>query len=229
MLGSKQRFAIYFAPDDQSDLARFGEVALKRKPNAEDSALGPVYGRDLTQHKTFAAFPRHYGFHATLKAPFELQDNTQIGKLERALEQFCCLHSPVPLTALKPAILAGFIALVCEPSASLKQLAFEVVKAFEPFRGPISEHDLQRRKPETLSPLARSYLHEYGYPYVGELFKFHMTLSGENDPGFYQFLKDNFDEMVIDPVTLDRVALFRQPHRDAPFERMISWPLTAAG
>src|SRR5205085_4569680 len=75
--------------------------------------------------------------------------------------------------------IGGFIAVIpAEPSVELELLAAEATKAFDPFRAPLSPEDRARRKPDKLAPRQRDYLDRWGYPYVFEEFRFHMTLTG---------------------------------------------------
>ncbi|TKA95193.1 DUF1045 domain-containing protein, partial [Cereibacter changlensis] len=39
--------------------------------------------------------------------------------------------------------------------------------------------EIARRRPERLSPRQRGYLADWGYPYVMEEFRFHLTLTGD--------------------------------------------------
>ncbi len=50
--------------------------------------------------------------------------------------------------------------------------------AFERFRAPLSEAEIERRSPDSLSPLEFRNLYQWGYPYVFEAFRFHMTVTG---------------------------------------------------
>jgi hypothetical protein len=79
---------------------------------------------------------------------------------------------------LRVATLGAFTALV--PHAAPPELglfAAECVAAFEPFRAPLTEAETARRRPERLSPRGRALLERWGYPYVFEAFRFHMTLT----------------------------------------------------
>ena len=104
----------------------------------------------------------------------------------KAEARACCgmrivrrLARPVPV--IQPVVdsISGFIAVIpAEPSAELELLAAEATKAFDPFRAPLSPEDRARRNPDKLTPRQRDYLDRWGYPYVMEEFRFHMTLTG---------------------------------------------------
>ncbi len=123
--------------------------------------------------------PRRYGFHATMKAPFRLDEKHSESDLLSALMHFSSSAAPVVIPRLKLHALGPFFALVPdEPVAALNQLANDVVVAFDRFRAPLSEVEIARRRPERLSEAQRHNVERWGYPYVFEEFRFHMTLTG---------------------------------------------------
>jgi hypothetical protein len=127
------------------------------------------------------AAPRKYGFHATLKAPFRLAEGCHADDLAEALGHEAAQLAPVELPALGVATLGGqFLALRAEGNeAGLVVLAAEVVTRFEPFRAPLTNDEAARRRPESLTPRQRDLLGAFGYPYVFEEFRFHMSLTGD--------------------------------------------------
>lgn len=173
------RYALYAAPAEGSPLARFGAAAL-----GYDAATGcdveqsvPA-GFAADDWHALTAEPRPYGFHATLKAPFRLAPGTSVLHLEDAAQRLASGMKPVQL-ALLPGWIGAFVALVPEGRpADLHALADAVVRAFEPLRAPLTPHDRERRLRSGLSPRQTEYLDSYGYPYVLEEFRFHMTLTG---------------------------------------------------
>jgi len=69
------RYAIYFTPDDSSELGLFGATVLRRRSEDAGDWLNPELPVDFPQSSDWAERikkPAHYGFHATMKAPFEL-------------------------------------------------------------------------------------------------------------------------------------------------------------
>ncbi len=128
--------------------------------------------------------------------------------------------------------IGSFIALTpAQPSQALQELAFRVVQAFEPFRAPLSEADLARRLRAPLTPAHRAYLEAYGYPYIGDAFRFHMTLSGSLPAERLAPVRDALElafAQTVPPglVSIDRLALFRQETRDSRFRLIESVPLS---
>ena len=81
------RYAIYFAPRPESPLKRFADAWLGRDPDRDERVSQPVIeGFAPERLHEITAFPRHYGFHATLKAPFrpvpDLAADALLGDLE---------------------------------------------------------------------------------------------------------------------------------------------------
>jgi hypothetical protein len=71
-------------------------------------------------------------------------------------------------------------------------------------------------------------LDRWGYPYVFEEFRFHMTLTDRLDSGhapILQMLRDRFRETGIRDLAVDRIALFRQDDPAQRFRVIGNWPL----
>ena len=228
---SGPRYALYYAPAADSALWRFGCATLGYDAfTGEDIAFAVPSGCDAGTWPQLTAEPRRYGFHATLKAPFELGQGRGEGQLRAFAHQLAVGLSAVPLAGLTVAALGRFVALVpAEPSPALQKLAFDIVQAFEPFRAPLSAADLERRLASALTPAERAYLEAYGYPYVGDAFRFHMTLTGalprDEVPAIAAALTAAHAKAVpAGPVAIDRLVLFRQDDRAGRFRVIDSFP-----
>ncbi len=227
---SKPRYAVYYAPAADSALWRFGSTTLGYDAlTGEDLPFAVPPGCDPTLWPAFTEEPRRYGFHATLKAPFELAE----GRSEEQLRAFARNHAAgldaVELAGLSVTALGSFVALTPpEPSEALQRFAFATVQAFELFRAPLSEADKARRLKSPLTPAQHAYLEAYGYPYVGDAFRFHMTLTGslpgEQAAPVKQALETAHATAVpAGPVRIDRFALFRQDDRAGRFRLLDSY------
>ncbi|MCT2539692.1 DUF1045 domain-containing protein [Sedimentimonas flavescens] len=175
-----KRYAIYYAPPE----GRFAEAAalwLGRDLARGIDVAQPE--RAAIALETATRTPRKYGFHATIKAPFRLASGQSPDDLAEALAALTGQLAPVTLDGLRFERMAGrFLALRPEGDiAPLNALAAEVVKQLEPQRAPLSTAEIARRSPERLSPRQRDLLERFGYPYVLEEFRFHLTLSGDLD------------------------------------------------
>jgi 2'-5' RNA ligase len=112
----------------------------------------------------------------------------------------------------------------------LQQLAADCVREFDPFRAPLTEEDLARRNPAKLSERQRDYLDRWGYPYVMEEFRFHMTLTGRLDADprgpIVEMLRKRFATLRLETLAVDRIALFRQEDAESRFHIVGEWPLS---
>jgi putative phosphonate metabolism protein len=225
------RYAIYYTAAQGSALDRFGASLLGYDAYGGDELPFPdgvmqtiPDWRDLTHD------PRKYGFHATLKAPMALADGKAEAQLAAACELFADLVRPVPV--IQPVVdsISGFIAVIpAEPSAELELLAADATKAFDPFRAPLGPEDRARRNPAALTPRQRDYLDRWGYPYVFEEFRFHMTLTGrlpaERREPVVAMLRSRFAATGIGPLAIDAIALCRQDNPNSRFRVIGRWQL----
>ena len=126
--------------------------------------------------------------------------------------------------------ISGFIAVIpSAPSAELEVLAAEATKAFDPFRAPLSPEDRARRNPDRLTPRQRDYLDRWGYPYIFEEFRFHMTLttrlSAERRELVVAMLRERFAATGVGPLAIDAISLCRQDTANARFRVIGRWEL----
>lgn len=217
------RYAIYIAPEENHPLSQAAFRWLGGNPFANEfkplEADGGFSADDLT---ALTADPRRYGFHGTLKAPFELAPGLTETELLDAFQAFSAESPAFDIPEITLGQLGPFFALV--PAAecpALQDLADRTVRHFSAFRAPLSPADIARRKPELLSDIQRSNLHEWGYPYVFESFRFHMTLTGpvpaEQQAAMKALLEARFADAIGKPLTVASLALFTEPARGAPF------------
>lgn len=216
------RHALYFTPPADHPLVLAAERWLGRSVFPRDVRAETIGGISADEREGVIASPRRYGFHATLKAPFRLVDAATREDLHVALEAFAGERSAPEPVRLKVSELGGFLALVpAGPAPGLDALAADVVRVFERFRAPLSEEEIARRKPEMLTAAQRANLMGWGYPYVFDAFRFHMTLTGRLEEGealrLLPLLESHFAEALAQPVDLDRVGLFEEPGPGLPF------------
>ncbi|PSO20916.1 DUF1045 domain-containing protein [Bradyrhizobium sp. MOS003] len=225
------RYAIYFAAGSDAALSRFGAELLgydvytgNELPFPHDALHVAPDWRDIS------ADPRKYGFHATLKAPMALASGRTEAELMAACAVFAGKARPLPV--IRPVVdsISGFIAVIpAEPVDALQRLAADCVRDFDSFRAALSAEDRARRRPEKLSERQRDYLDRWGYPYVMEEFRFHMTLTGrleaERRGPILEMLRARFATLGIGTLTIDRIALFRQDDASARFHIVDEWPL----
>jgi putative phosphonate metabolism protein len=174
------RYALYFTPPPDSDLARIGSSILGYDCYAGATVpQAPLENIDPDEVEAGTAEPRRYGFHGTLKAPFRLHPKHDLDELKTALRDFAAERPAFDAGTLSPRTLGRFIALTPDtPSLELALLAAECVAAFDRFRVPVTEEDRQRRARNNLTARQAALLERWGYPYVFDEFRFHMTLTG---------------------------------------------------
>ena len=137
-----------------------------------------AFSEPLADREYFTEKPRKYGLHATLKAPFRLQTTQSEPAQRSAFHGFCKHQKPAASGNLTLSEQGGFISLRPQTqSAALFELGKNCLEAFDPFRAPLEQSDLNRRRNARLSPRQNDFLHQWGYPYVLQEFQFHITLS----------------------------------------------------
>ncbi len=217
------RYAIYFVPAENQPLWRKGCSILGYDSIAKRIVEQPkANGLEDGVLQELTAEPRRYGFHATLKAPFRLATGmTEETLIEQACDIAKRLHR-VPGVALNVTQIGGFMALTPAGDTShINALAADCVRAFDAFRAPMNTLERERRQRSSLTQRQTQFMDDWGYPYVFEEFRFHMTLTGTvpqhlRDPiqAFLNaFLNEN-DRMI----EIDSVCLCVQRDNDKPFE-----------
>ncbi|MGX1317530.1 putative phosphonate metabolism protein [Bradyrhizobium sp. USDA 377] len=225
------RYAIYFAAGIDNALSRFGAELLGYDAYTGDELPFPREALQIAPDwRDVSADPRKYGFHGTLKAPMALASDKTEAELMAACAAFAGRARPLPV--IRPVVdaISGFIAVIpAEPVEALQELAADSVRDFDAFRAPLTADDRARRRPEKLSERQRDYLDRWGYPYVMEEFRFHMTLTGRLDAErrgpILQMLRGRFTELKLHALTVDRIALFKQDDAKARFRIIGEWAL----
>lgn len=227
---SEPRYAIYFIPARASPLYRFGAAVLGYDAYTGDaiprSGLGGVDEQALS---AITAEARRYGFHATLKAPFRLAEGCTPEVLAAAIGALAASRGGTRIGRLEPLLLGPFLALVpTAPLPALELLAAECVESFDPFRAPLEAVDRDRRHRAGLTSRQSALLERWGYPYVFDQFRFHLTLTGPIPPAeresWLRRLSSAFE--VADPpgATIDSLTLVRED-ADARFRVVESFAL----
>jgi putative phosphonate metabolism protein len=221
------RFAVYFAPAHESPWWRLGASWIGRD-EWRDAVLpqDPPPGFDAASFAALTAEPRRYGFHATLKAPFRLREGVHESLLRQRLAEVAARLHALPLGRIVPVRMDGFVALVPQRrDPMLDMLAAECVTRLDDLRAPLTAQDIARRNPDALDERGRQLLAGYGYPYVLERFRFHMTLTGTIDTGTADRLLAHLEPRIREynashPLVLDRLCLFHEAKPGAAFVRI---------
>ncbi|HKK86647.1 MAG TPA: DUF1045 domain-containing protein [Roseovarius sp.] len=174
-----KRYAIYFTPAP-GPLADFGAAWLGWNPVQGVAVAHPEIDGLPRPIAEITETPRKYGLHATIKPPFRPHAETTESALCSALEAFCAGQSVIELNGLKVAQLGRFLALrPVGDEVKLNRMANTAVRAFDPFRVPLTEDELAKRRAGGLTAAQDALLQSWGYPYVMDEFRFHITLTGK--------------------------------------------------
>ena len=220
---STARYAIYFTPTPDSPLARFGASMLGYDCfERADVPHRSIDGLDPALLALATVDPRRYGFHATLVAPFRLAPGIDADELATAFSTFAASRAPVMAGTLRVAAMDRFVVLVpAEPYPEIEALADACVAAFDRFRAPLTDSDRARRVAAGLTARQTELLERWGYPYVLDEFRFHMTLAGPVPDGqrkaFSASLAQAFDGLSGDHLELGAVSLMRQDDMASAF------------
>jgi len=165
------RAAVFYVPEDADPLARAGASWLGR-----DVVTGAIVPQPSSKLACVTATPARYGFHATLKPPMRLA--TDLEALAADVAALASRLAPFPLTRLEVGRMGdALVLLAAEPSVRLQELADECVEALDRHRLPPDAAELARRRQVSLSPLEQTMLERWGYPYVFDTWRFHITLT----------------------------------------------------
>jgi 2'-5' RNA ligase len=232
------RYAIYLAPPPDSALWRFGSTVLGYDALTGHGLPGFTAARYSTLGwMALTERPRTYGFHATLKAPFRLAEGSSPQLLHSAAAAFCAERAPFDLGPMRVDCIAkagvGFVALTAQrPSPELIELEADAVRFFDRFRAPAGAEEIAARKPGMLSERQRENLAAWGYPYVGDDYRFHMTLTGEimNPYDAADALADLYARDVGSAhLIVDAVVLFEQRTPQSQFRILERFPFGKGG
>jgi putative phosphonate metabolism protein len=232
MSASEPRYAVYFAPPAASALWRFGCSVLGLDVETGEAAPLPALRRfDAETWQSITAEPRKYGFHGTLKAPFRLAPGRTVQELDAACSRFAQERARFACAGMAVTAIGRFLALkTVQPCTALDRLAAACVSAFDDFRAPLSEGETERRLRAPLSERQRDHLVRWGYPYVFEDFRFHMTLTGALDEEMRGLaeaeLREHFALSGADgSLIVSEIALYRQD--EGPFRLIARYPFGA--
>ena len=225
------RYAIYFVPPPDSVLYRFGASVLgydSHRGESLDFPDGvPAGWPEIVRE------PQVYGFHATLKAPFRLADGYRESDLLEAFAAGLPGQTAVQggLLAIRP--IGSFVAMTpTVPATPVNALAATCVRAFDRFRAPLSDDERAKRLQAPLTPAQRAHLEQWGYPYVFDAFRFHMTLTGSVDADRHAealaYLTGAFAQLPdAQTLCIDRISLLRQDGKGQRFSVLATTVLKA--
>lgn len=209
-----KRFAIYYTPPPGA-FATAAAAWLGYDVQTAREVTQPAFTglpRPLVEITTD---PRKYGFHGTIKAPFRLADGVMVADLAQATRRLAAELVPVEMAGLQLVNLDGFLAFVpTGDTAGLTDLAAHVVRSLDPYRAALTDAEIARRRPDQLTPRQREMLEIYGYPYVLNEFRFHLTLSNSVPDADHASIAaaatSHFQGVVPQPFLVSEICLMGQ-------------------
>jgi putative phosphonate metabolism protein len=226
------RYALYCAPRPEEGLAVAASQWLGRNADTGQArALKPAPAFSAERLAEITAEPRLYGFHGTLKAPIVLRDGASERDLLDAVGAFATGRRAFAVPSMGLGSISGFMALIpAQPSVELQDLADSCVIEFDEFRQPAPDAELARRRAAGLSPRQEELLVRWGYPYVLEEWRFHLTLTGRiRDDGeraaIGELLRRNFAGFIDRPLSVRDLCIFRQSAVGRPFNTLARFRL----
>ena len=203
-----ERYAVYYAPRPGSALHDFGTKWLGWDAESggpvPQPAAGPLSADDV---RDVTEAPRRYGFHGTLKPPLRLAEGTTYAQLRDAVAALAGALQPIDMGPFTLKRLKRFLALVpAETSPALEDLAGRCVMELDRFRAPAPLAEIDRRRKAGLTARQDELLLQWGYPYVLEQFRFHLTLTGSLEEADLVRVEEHLVQ-ALQPVLAEQVML----------------------
>ncbi|MEM1130803.1 MAG: DUF1045 domain-containing protein [Pseudomonadota bacterium] len=222
-----ERYAIYFLPE--GDLGTFGASWLGWDIRSGAAVPHPQIPGLPVDPDTLTRRPRKYGFHATIKPPFRLAAGKSATELHLAASELCRGLRSIVLDGLQLTQIGPFLALCpTGDDTALNQTAADIVRRLDGFRAPPGIAELTRRRAAGLSPAQEAHLRDWGYPYVMEEFRFHITLTGplrsEIAEATITALEPVLAPLLTQPYRIDAICLAGSD-RDGRFHLLRRYPL----
>ena len=230
------RIALYYAPPASSTWWRAGSEWLGRDAETGSLIEAPLEPAIAALGQTVAGLtgsPRRYGWHGTLVAPFHTAEGVTPQQVLSVAREWASHIAPfdAPLSAVE---MGRFVALRAgqpDDDEAIRRIAASALYALASLRARPSAEDAERRLASGLSERQQTLLHEWGYPYVLDEFRFHMTLSDALDSASARAAIVSLWQSraaALGPLPFHGAALFVQPRPAAPFTLWQRLPFTHA-
>jgi putative phosphonate metabolism protein len=220
------RYAIYYAPARDTLLHHLGSSWLGRDAYTGEELEQP----DIAGIKTITPEPARYGLHATLKAPFRLKEGVHAATLQEAVAALSLVQSSVKVSNLLLTAENGFLALAPHRTqAALYHLAETCVRDLDQYRAPLTSTEITRRQNGGLTSQQNQHLLAYGYPYVLDEFRFHITLTNQLPTEKIEWLMSHahqhFAPVIGQSLTVDCLSIFEEVDSAKPMTITKQFPL----
>ncbi|WP_162937919.1 DUF1045 domain-containing protein [Kiloniella sp. EL199] len=228
-----ERYAIYYAPRFDSKLGQFGNAWFGFNPVSHEDIPRPnVEGMNAQEIENITQGSGRYSFHGTLRSPFKLRKNRNLDSLDKSLKSFVTKVRPIICGPLSIRSIGRFLALVPDdPESQVPDLAEQCMRALDNFRLAPDKQELDRRRQTGLTTIQEQLLLRWGYPFVMEEFRFHLTLSdkleGMDLIKYQAILEKHCEGLCNEPFVIDEIALFGDPGQGGKFEEISRYKLSA--
>ncbi|SAL03875.1 DUF1045 domain-containing protein [Caballeronia ptereochthonis] len=212
--GRNPRVALYYAPPASSAWWREGCEWLGRDP--EDGLETATPAHDVTHA------PRRYGWHATIIPPFHMAPGVELAHVLACARAWASSVSRFEMP-VKATELGRFVALrpaQASDDDTLRTLAAHALQTFAALRARPSRESIEQRIGGGMSERQIALLREWGYPYVFDEYRFHMTLSDSlDDRNARASIVSAWTRRIeaLGPLPVHGAALFIEPGPGAPF------------
>lgn len=228
MADAGPRYAVYFAPREGSEHDRFGSRWLGRDARSGSPLPHPESpGLTADRIAELTAVARRYGLHATLKPPFRLLSPAALPQLDCRLHALAAAQVAIGFrVAVAP--LGDFLAWQSvDHHDRIAAVAAACVTELDDLRSPPSVAELERRRESGLSDRQEALLVRWGYPYVFDEYRFHVTLTdrlaGEDAVHVRAALESSCREFIDIPLVFDALALFVEEDAGSGFRHIRSY------
>jgi len=220
---SAARFAIYYAPAAASAWWEAGCAWLQRDPSGAATPPAPSVPGLSRPLQDLSSEPRRYGWHATLVAPFHCKPGVDSHAVLALATDWASRQQSFTLSA-RVALLERFVAIqIAEPNAedpasettgdaAIQALAASAVRSFASLRAAPSELELAKRRKMQLSARQEALMLEWGYPFVFDEYRFHLTLSNSIEAVDAHHMLAWWERRIaaLGPLRIDGVAIYVQ-------------------
>src|SRR4029077_875959 len=214
-----ERHAIYYVPPVGTLWWKLGSQWLSNSTDGFDS-IPEFRGIDRLRREQLIRKPPGYGWHATLFAPFHLRADRTHKEFAERLRTVAAHQRPFELK-VRAGLLSGFAAILpaLTTTGDIDRLASMAVTQFDEFRAPLTLNEYKRRRTAIRDPREIEHLERWGYPYVFDRYRFHMTLTDRITPLEAKSVLTWWNEIVdrLGPLPVDEFSWCIQPRPGAPF------------
>lgn len=210
------RIALYYAPPAASAWWREGCEWLGRDAQ---SGLESHVNRST---RAWTQAPRRYGWHATIVAPFHCARGVTPADVLAAARAWAgtVLRFDTPVSVEEMKRFVALRAKHAEDDERLRALAASALNVIAPLRARPSAESIERRTSPGMNARQIALLREWGYPYVLDEYRFHMTLSDSlDDAQARASIVSEWTQRIerLGPLPVHGAALFVESEPGAPF------------